>query len=121
MFELHRFDNLVEVRVVGELSRAEGLRACAEAAAIPNVVGVLFDLREMTNVPGPGRGPRLADELPLLLPGRRVAFVVRPNTVLYGVVRQITMLTKGDLQLFDDRHIAVAWLMEAPGAAPGTP
>jgi len=120
MFELHRSDSLVEVRVVGELPRAEGLRACAEVAAIPNVVGVLFDLREMTNVPDPGRGPRLADELPLLLPRRRVAFVVRPNTALYGVVRQITMLAKADLQLFDDRHIALAWLMESPGGQPAS-
>jgi hypothetical protein len=115
MFELHRSDNLVEVRVVGELPRAEGIRACAEAAAVPNVVGVLFDLREMTNAPGPGRGPMLADEIPLLLPGLRVAFVVRPNTVLYGVVRQITTLTKADLHMFDDRHIALAWLMEGAG------
>ena len=115
MFELHRSENLVEVRVVGEFPRAEGLRACAEAAAVPNVVGVLFDLREMTNAPGPGRGPMLADEIPLLLPGLRVAFVVQPNSVLYGVVRQITTLTKGDLQLFDDRHIALAWLMEPAG------
>ena len=121
MFDLHRTGNVVEVRVVGEWPRDEYLLACAEAAAIPDVRSVLFDLREMTNVPAPGRGAILANEMPYLLPQRRVAFVVRPNTALYGVVRQITALTKDDLQLFDDRDSALRWLMGVPGAVDPEP
>ena len=115
MFELHHAGSVVEVHVVGEFPREEGLRACTEAAAMPDIVGVLFDLREMTNVPALGRGPRLADELPHLLPRRRIAFIARPGTALYGVVRQITILTKAEMRLFNDRHVALAWLMEASG------
>ena len=121
MFDLRLTGSVVEVRVTGEWPREEYLRACAEAAAVPHVRGVLFDLREMTNVPAPGRGAILAHEVPLLLPQRQVAFVVRLNTALYGVVRQITTLTQGELRLFHDRDSALEWLMEAPGTTDAEP
>jgi hypothetical protein len=117
MFEIHRVGEVIEVRVVGEWTREDYLRACAEAVAMPSTSGVVFDLREMTNVPAPGRGAILAHEVPVLLPKRPVAFVVRPDTALYGVVRQITALTKGDIQCFDDLEPAIAWLMTAQRTA----
>jgi hypothetical protein len=110
MFTVHRSGDVVEIYVAGDWPRDEYVRACAEAMAIPGCTGILFDLRGMTNAPGPGRGAVLAAEVPALLPRRRVAFLAQPNTTLYGVLRQITAMTKGDLQLFTDEETARAWL-----------
>jgi hypothetical protein len=114
MFELRHTRNVVEIHVTGDWPRDQGERALAEARAVPNATGVLLDMREMTNVPSPGRGPALAQELPTLLPGLRVAFVVRPDTALFGVVHQITTMTTAELRLFTDVDAARAWLTAPP-------
>ena len=110
MFEIVRNGDVIEVRVMGDFPRAEGLRACAEVRDLAYVSGVVLDLREMTNLPAPGRGEALAEEMPGLLPGLRVAGLARADTAFYGVVRQIVTLTKGDFQLFEDRDAALAWV-----------
>jgi len=53
---------------MGDFPRAEGLRACAEVRDLAYESGVVLDLREMTNLPAPGRGEALAEEMSGLLP-----------------------------------------------------
>ena len=119
MFELRRIDRIVEVRVEGVWPREEFLQACAAVRDDAAIAGVLFDLRAMTNVPAPGRGPALANELPQLLQGRNTAFVVALDTAVYGVVHQITAMSDSDIQMFTDRESALAWLAAKASRTPG--
>lgn len=82
--------------MMGDFPRAEGPRACAEVRDLAYGYDVVLDLREVTNLPAPGIGEALAEEMPGLRPGLRVAFLARADTAFYGVVRQIVTLPRGD-------------------------
>ena len=86
--------------MTGEFRRAEGLRACAEMRDLPDVTGVLFDMREMTNVPAPGRAAAVANALPRLgKRGEAGSPMTRRRQVNDCRRIQVTVLSTADVQL----------------------
>lgn len=83
-------------------------RLRADSAFRPHTA-ILLDVREALNEPPPGTAPRLADKWKSLAAGHAVAIVVG-TLAAYGVARQISILTDGQVMAFKDIDEALQWL-----------
>lgn len=70
---------------------------------------VLMDVREALNEPPPGTAPRIADTWKSLATGHPVA-IVAGTLAAYGVARQVSILTDGQVMAFRELDEALQWL-----------
>jgi hypothetical protein len=107
---------VVVVRADGVSSRDEWVATLAAVNEDPRCadLDVMIDATAMANLPEPGRGPAILEDINAWLPERRVAFVARKDA-LYGMGRQIELLSDERLAAFRTVSDGLDWL-DAPPA-----
>ena len=118
--EIDREAGLARLRHRGEWESAAWEHAIQTLVRDPGFapgMPVLVDVREQTTLPPPGEGGRAADDWRRFAPGSRVAFVAPLGGATYGVVRQVSARSNGQVEGFTDPAQAEAWLRSARPAA----
>jgi hypothetical protein len=109
------------LRASGMASRDEwltALRALAEDARLQVETPVLIDTRGMTNLPEPGRTPAILADLAQWLQPQRIAWVAASDA-LFGIGRQLELMSDGRILAFKDEAEARSWLgIEPADTAP---
>ena len=120
-YEIDREAGVARLRHIGEWESSVWERAIHALVRDPGFspgMPVLVDVREQTMLPPPGEGGRAADDWRRFAPGSPVAFVALLGGATYGVVRQVSARSNGQVEVFTDPAQAEAWLRSTRPLAP---
>jgi hypothetical protein len=112
-YEIDKRMVMVRLNSVGPSDFAEWeetMRTLVRDPAFMPGMPVLFDIRLETTLPPPGESGRLADGWRRFVPGSSIAIVAPPGGAAYGVVRQVSARSNGQVEAFTEIRDAEAWL-----------
>lgn len=119
-YEIDDTAHIVRLRSMGEFDATAWermmrtvMRDPAWSAGIP----ILYDIRGETTLPPPGESARLTEAWRRLVPGSPVALVTLPGGAAYGVARQLSARSSGQIEAFTDPDEAEVWLASHRDAA----
>lgn len=113
-FRIDESDRIAYVRawdVTNDASRAALTEALRGHERFEWICGILLDVRAVSSVPPPGSGRSLAGQWLHLAGARPVAIVARGGAQ-YGLARQLSILSDGQIQPFETVDAARAWLFD---------
>lgn len=119
-YEIDRSAGLVRVRSRGATDYAaweKTMRTVVRDPGFSPGTPVLLDVRDQTTLPPPGESARAAEGWRRLVPGSHVAIIAPPGGAAYGVVRQVSARSNGQVEAFTDPEEAVAWLRSSRNPA----